>query len=125
MGSPRGAGYVFGPDVAWKFLHLNDLVHIVRAHQLCMSGYQVLFDDSLSTVWSAPNYCYRFGNTASILEIADDLSRFFNVYGAAPESERQRPGTETTGATVGTNAGANAAGGGSGSGSGGRSSSAN
>jgi len=57
--SPRGAGYVFGHDVVWKFLHLNDLVHIVRAHQLCMCGYQVLFDDNLSTVWSAPNYCYR------------------------------------------------------------------
>lgn len=94
--SPRGAGYVFGPDVAWKFLHLNALTHIVRAHQLCMCGYQVLFDDSLSTVWSAPNYCYRFGNTASILEISEDRSRFFNVFGPAPESDRQRPGTEAT-----------------------------
>jgi len=92
--SPRGAGYVFGHDVVWKFLHLNGLAHIVRAHQLCMCGYQVLFDDSLSTVWSAPNYCYRFGNTASILEVSEDLSRFFNVFGPAPESERQRPGTE-------------------------------
>lgn len=90
--SPRGAGYVFGHDVVWKFLHLNDLTHIVRAHQLCMCGYQVLFDDSLSTVWSAPNYCYRFGNTASILEISEDQSRFFNVFGPAPESDRNRPG---------------------------------
>merc|ERR1719329_2122309 len=98
--SPRGAGYVFGPDVAWKFLHLNNLGHLVRAHQLCMCGYQVLFDDSLSTVWSAPNYCYRFGNTASILEISEDLSRFFNVFGPAPESDRQRPGAEGTTATT-------------------------
>lgn len=99
--SPRGAGYVFGYDVVRKFLHLNDLVHIVRAHQLCMCGYQVLFDDSLSTVWSAPNYCYRFGNTASILEISEDLSRFFNVFGPAPESDRQRPGAEASAATAG------------------------
>lgn len=88
--SPRGAGYVFGPDVVAKFLRLNHLTHIVRAHQLCMNGYQVLFDDSLSTVWSAPNYCYRFGNAASVLEISEDLARSFNVFGAAPESERQR-----------------------------------
>ncbi|CAE7448265.1 pho2B [Symbiodinium pilosum] len=92
--SPRGAGYVFGQDVAQKFLHVNQLSHIVRAHQLCMAGYQVLFDDTLSTVWSAPNYCYRFGNTASILEVSEEGSRFFNVFGPAPESERQRPGAE-------------------------------
>jgi len=101
--SPRGAGYVFGPDVAWKFMHLNGLVHIVRAHQLCMSGYQVLFDESLSTVWSAPNYCYRFGNTASILEISEDHSRYFNVFGPAPESDRQRPGTEPSTSSTATN----------------------
>jgi len=89
--SPRGAGYVFGHDVTRKFLRVNDLTHIVRAHQLCMCGYQVLFDDSLSTVWSAPNYCYRFGNTASILEVDEDLGRYFNVFGPAPESERHRP----------------------------------
>mmetsp|Transcript_25926 Transcript_25926/g.53196 ORF Transcript_25926/g.53196 Transcript_25926/m.53196 type:complete len:338 (+) Transcript_25926:84-1097(+) len=92
--SPRGAGYVFGQDVAEKFLHVNQLSHIVRAHQLCMAGYQVLFDDTLSTVWSAPNYCYRFGNIASILEVSEEGSRFFNVFGPAPESERQRPGGE-------------------------------
>lgn len=98
--SPRGAGYVFGHEVTGKFLHLNSLAHIVRAHQLCMCGYQVLFDDCLSTVWSAPNYCYRFGNTASILEIADDVSRFFNVFGPAPESERQRPGADAGAASA-------------------------
>ena len=39
--SPRGAGYVFGKDVVQKFLHVNNMKHIVRAHQLCMQGYQV------------------------------------------------------------------------------------
>eukprot|EP00929_Paragymnodinium_shiwhaense_P014228 TRINITY_DN12211_c0_g1_i1.p1 TRINITY_DN12211_c0_g1~~TRINITY_DN12211_c0_g1_i1.p1 ORF type:complete len:353 (+),score=55.06 TRINITY_DN12211_c0_g1_i1:177-1235(+) len=115
--SPRGAGYVFGHDVVSKFLHLNNLTHIVRAHQLCMCGYQVLFDDSLSTVWSAPNYCYRFGNTASILEVSEDLSRVFNVYGPAPESERQRPGADqgNAGASTASSASAAAAAGSAGS----------
>jgi len=103
--SPRGAGYVFGHDVVCKFLHLNDLTQIVRAHQLCMCGYQVLFDDSLSTVWSAPNYCYRFGNTASILEISEDHSRFFNVFGPAPESDRNRPGATAAVMSAGASSG--------------------
>jgi hypothetical protein len=50
--------------------------------------YQTLFDDMLSTVWSAPNYCYRAGNLASILEIGPDLERYYNVFGPCPDNER-------------------------------------
>lgn len=87
--SPRGAGYVFGHDVVLKFLWFNKLEHICRAHQLCMTGYQLLFEDEcMSTVWSAPNYCYRFGNVASIMEIDELNEREYNVFQQAPESER-------------------------------------
>lgn len=65
--------------------------HILRAHQLCMEGYTSLFDEHLSTVWSAPNYCYRCGNSASILEVGPGGSMFFNVFQAAPENERDGP----------------------------------
>ena len=68
------------------------MMHILRAHQLCMEGYQSLFDGHLTTVWSAPNYCYRCGNSASILEVRPDSERFFfNVFQAAPENERDGP----------------------------------
>jgi len=86
--SARGAGYTFGGDMVKKFLLVNQLQHIVRAHQLCMDGYQELFDHTLSTIWSAPNYCYRCGNIASVMEISDKLARRFNTFSAAPESER-------------------------------------
>lgn len=86
--SPRGAGYTFGGQVVKKFLAVNGMSHILRAHQLCQEGFQVLYDDKLSTVWSAPNYCYRCGNMASVLEVSDTGERFFNVFAAAPENDQ-------------------------------------
>lgn len=53
-------------------------------------GYKYMFDEQLVTVWSAPNYCYRCGNMASILTVRDDGSRAFTTYGAAPENENDK-----------------------------------
>ncbi|KAJ1999866.1 putative serine/threonine protein phosphatase, partial [Coemansia thaxteri] len=82
--SQRGAGYTFGGDVVERFLHINGMSHILRAHQLCMEGYLVQFNDRLSTVWSAPNYCYRCGNVASLLKVDPYLQRDFITFEAAP-----------------------------------------
>lgn len=95
--SPRGAGYTFGSQVVKRFLEVNNMTHILRAHQLCQEGYQVLYDDRLSTVWSAPNYCYRCGNMASVLEVSTDGSRYFNTFAAAPENDQARIQAEAEG----------------------------
>eukprot|EP01016_Furgasonia_blochmanni_P035949 TRINITY_DN4043_c0_g1_i2.p2 TRINITY_DN4043_c0_g1~~TRINITY_DN4043_c0_g1_i2.p2 ORF type:complete len:109 (+),score=3.66 TRINITY_DN4043_c0_g1_i2:54-380(+) len=76
--SPRGAGYIFGPDITEQFLHNNKLKMISRAHQLVMDvraekfglflmnrislllqGYNLNHDKRVVTIFSAPNYCYR------------------------------------------------------------------
>lgn len=49
-----------------------------------------MFDERLVTVWSAPNYCYRCGNMASILTIKDNGERKFTVFEAAAENGSDR-----------------------------------
>lgn len=94
--SPRGAGYVFGGDVVAKFNQLNNVSLICRAHQLVMEGFKWMFDETLVTVWSAPNYCYRCGNVAAILELDEHLERSFKIFDAAPQDVRGAPAKKVT-----------------------------
>jgi serine/threonine-protein phosphatase 6 catalytic subunit len=66
----RGAGWNFGGKVTKQFNELNGLELVARAHQLAQQGYQYWFkEESLVTVWSVPNYCYKCGNDAAILSL--------------------------------------------------------
>jgi len=86
--SPRGAGYIFGGDVVGLFNRTNGVDIVCRAHQLVMEGYKYMFKESLVTIWSAPNYCYRCGNVAAILELDENLNRNFKIFEAAPHESR-------------------------------------
>ena len=55
-----------------------------------------LFDDKLVTVWSAPNYCYRCGNVASILEIDESNCRTPKMFDAVPDGDRVVPARTVT-----------------------------
>ncbi|KAK2071879.1 hypothetical protein P8C59_006268 [Phyllachora maydis] len=90
--SPRGAGWLFGHKVATEFNHVNGLKTIARAHQLVNEGYKFHFaEKSVVTVWSAPNYCYRCGNVASIMTVDQDLDTRFSIFSAVSDELRHVP----------------------------------
>ena len=45
---------------------------MARAHQLVMEGYNWSHEGAVVTIFSAPNYCYRCGNQAAILEVDEN-----------------------------------------------------
>jgi len=90
--SCRGAGWIYGWKVVDEFTHINGLELICRAHQLVMEGFKYWFEKkNLCTVWSAPNYCYRCGNKASILKISSDLSRTIDYFDYSAKSTASQP----------------------------------
>ena len=90
--SPRGAGWLFGARVTSEFNQITDLMLVARAHQLVMDGFKYWFKDTnLVTVWSAPNYCYRCGNVASILKVDENLERSFEIFHATKDSSKVVP----------------------------------
>ena len=93
--SARGAGYFFGWKVVNEFNRISGLELICRAHQLVNEGYKYWFKDkNLVTVWSAPNYCYRCGNKASILKLGPKLERTFDMVEVNEKSDKApRPKT--------------------------------
>ncbi|KAK4479231.1 hypothetical protein RD792_014742 [Penstemon davidsonii] len=89
--SPRGAGWLFGSRVTTEFNHINKLDLVCRAHQLVQEGLKYMFQDKgLVTVWSAPNYCYRCGNVASILSFNENMEREVKFFTETEENNQMR-----------------------------------
>lgn len=84
--SPRGAGYTFGQDISEAFNHNNGLTLVARAHQLVMEGYNWSQEQNVVTIFSAPNYCYRCGNQAAIMEIDENMKYTFLQFDPAPRN---------------------------------------
>ena len=83
--SPRGAGYTFGQDISESFTQSNQLKLIARAHQLVMDGYNWSHNQKVVTIFSAPNYCYRCGNQAAIMEVNEQMEyNSFQQFEPAP-----------------------------------------
>lgn len=80
----------------YLFLHkiysiLHNFTIIFQIFFITFTGYRYMFNDKLVTVWSAPNYCYRCGNVASILQFTTVDQRNPVLFQAVPDSERVIP----------------------------------
>jgi protein phosphatase len=65
--SPRGAGFLFGPDVTDRFLKSVGVKVVIRAHEPC-DGYEVLHGGRLITIFSRKGSPY-FNDRAAYLDI--------------------------------------------------------
>jgi diadenosine tetraphosphatase ApaH/serine/threonine PP2A family protein phosphatase len=86
----RGAGVIFGAPQAQKFLRVNNLRRIARAHQLANEGFKWFFERKLVLVWSAPNYGYQRKNSASVMRVDGENEPEFVLFEADPKSD-ERP----------------------------------
>ena len=86
----RGCGHLFGVDVSKAFLEANDLAFICRAHQCVKEGYKWTHDDTVLTLFSAPNYCGQ-GNDGAIMEVNGDLTYRFVTFKRIDVSGGQGP----------------------------------
>lgn len=69
----RGVSYVFSEKIVEDFNKNNDLDLIIRAHQVVEEGFEFFANRQLITIFSAPNYCGEFDNSAGILLIDESL----------------------------------------------------
>ncbi|GCA62966.1 serine/threonine protein phosphatase 5, partial [Kipferlia bialata] len=86
-----GSGYLFGALATKKFLLLNNMQTVVRAHQVAMGGHQWHFEGRLVTVFSAPNYCYQQRNKGSVMHIRQGRPPSMTTYTAVPDQDRVMP----------------------------------
>jgi diadenosine tetraphosphatase ApaH/serine/threonine PP2A family protein phosphatase len=69
----RGVSWTFGADVVERFCAEQDIDLICRAHQVVEHGYQFFAQRRLVTIFSAPNYCGEFDNSAACLMVDENL----------------------------------------------------
>jgi serine/threonine-protein phosphatase PP1 catalytic subunit len=72
----RGASVYFGRSHVERFIEACDLDIICRAHETVAEGYEFPFypEQTLLTIFSAPNYMYTQRNRAAILHVTYRVS---------------------------------------------------
>jgi serine/threonine-protein phosphatase PP1 catalytic subunit len=105
----RGTSVCFGRRQVDEFLGKFGFDLICRVHQAVMEGFEFPFhpNQSLITLFSAPNYCYEFENKVAILRVDERLFCSFTqleprkyAFDQWDADVEQRPGTPPRAATA-------------------------
>jgi serine/threonine-protein phosphatase PP1 catalytic subunit len=75
----RGVSCTFGSKVLEAFLDKNDLDLVCRAHQVVEEGYEFFGEQTLVTIFSAPNYLGEFDNNGAVMQVDKDLLCSFQI----------------------------------------------
>lgn len=94
----RGTSVCFGAQPVEDLLQKFGFDLVCRAHQAVMNGYDFPFypNQSVVTLFSAPNYCYEFENKGAILTVDENLFCTFAILEPVPDDSDiiiDRPGT--------------------------------
>lgn len=63
----RGTAFFFSEEAVKRFLHLNSLSHIIRAHECVPPGYALHCNGKVITIFSSSHYCGATNDAACIL----------------------------------------------------------
>ena len=75
----RGVSFIFSKDIVKRFTAKNNIDLICRAHQVVEEGYEFFADRTLVTIFSAPDYCGEYSNSAGIMIIDENLMCSFKI----------------------------------------------
>lgn len=75
----RGVSCTFGSKVLEAFLDKNDLDLVCRAHQVVEEGYEFFGEQTLVTIFSAPNYLGEFDNNGAVMQVDKELLCSFQI----------------------------------------------
>lgn len=75
----RGVSCTFGTKVLETFLDKNDLDLVCRAHQVVEEGYEFFGEQTLVTIFSAPNYLGEFDNNGAVMQVDKELLCSFQI----------------------------------------------
>lgn len=63
----RGTAFFFSEDAVKRFLNLNNLTHIIRAHECVPPGYAMMCNGRVMTLFSSSHYCGATNDAACVL----------------------------------------------------------